>query len=74
MMKSLGLDMPVSSKKENGGQQNSQEDGIVCEEGPGVCSLLLTIGSVGCNTTTRLLKSRKRGHQTISRKETLKGE
>ena len=28
MMKSLGLDMPVSSKKENGGQQNSQEDGI----------------------------------------------
>jgi len=43
MLKNLGFDM-TSSKKENGA--NRDQDEIVCEEGPGICSLLLTIGSL----------------------------
>ena len=59
MLKNLGFDMTSSAKKENGGEGNEQEeigemrveggdDGCfsVCEEGPGICSLLLTIGSL----------------------------
>merc|ERR1719391_601385 len=40
MLKSLGLDMPAKAKEQNG------QDAVVCEEGPGICSLLLTIGSL----------------------------
>ena len=61
MLKNLGFDMTSSAKKENGGgsstndqdeigERTSQgdDDGCfsVCEEGPGICSLLLTIGSL----------------------------
>ena len=57
MLKNLGFDMTSSAKKENGGgsstndqdeigERTSQgdDDGCfsVCEEGPGICSLLLT--------------------------------
>ena len=59
-MKSLGLDMPGSSKKANGQNGAKENDEIgerqnnlslkrvisVCEEGPGVCSMLLTLGSL----------------------------
>jgi len=41
MLKSLGLDMPAAKAKDQNGQ-----DAVVCEEGPGICSLLLTIGSL----------------------------
>ena len=57
MLKNLGFDMTSSAKKENGGNGEQEEIGetgqggddgcfSVCEEGPGICSLLLTIGSL----------------------------
>ena len=61
MLKNLGFDMTSSAKKENGANGSEQEEigettggqalltyvfSSVCEEGPGICSLLLTIGSL----------------------------
>merc|ERR1719391_146440 len=37
MLKSLGLDMPAKAKEQNG------QDAVVCDEGPGLCALLITL-------------------------------
>ena len=60
MLKNLGFDMTSSAKKENGGTSEQEEIGettggqalltyvfsSVCEEGPGICALIMTIGSL----------------------------
>jgi len=47
MLNSLGFNMSTGPKKANGANgQGTEDEEIACEEGPGICSLLLTIGSL----------------------------